>query len=110
MALRALVPAAAQLPPLAGRGLTALLWLNAGLLLWRLAMRAAFTAHAYGPFEGIRAIPRALIGNIINAAAAWTAITRYGRSVRGEARLRWDKTEHRFPAEPAGDSIEPGQP
>lgn len=110
MVLRRLFPVMAQLPPLAGRGLTALLWLNAGLLLWRLAMRAAFTAHAYGPFEGLRAIPRALIGNIINAAAAWNAITRYGRSVRGEQRLRWDKTEHRYPAEPAPDSVEPGRP
>ena len=51
-----------------------------------------------------------LIGNIINAAAAWTAITRYGQIVRGEARPRWDKTDHRYPAEPNNDSIEPGRP
>ncbi|MGL4543239.1 MAG: glycosyl transferase family protein, partial [Polymorphobacter sp.] len=108
--LRASLPAAAMLPPLAGPGLAALLWLNAGLLLWRLAMRASFTAHAYGPFEGIRAIPRALASNVINAAAAWNAITRYGQSVRGEVRLSWDKTTHRYPDAPMAPASEPGQP
>jgi adsorption protein B len=109
--LRALLPAAALLPPLTGPGLKALLYLNAGLLLWRLAMRAAFTAHAYGPFEGLRAIPRALASNVINAAAAWCAITRYRRIVSGEARLQWDKTAHRFPVDTAvPDSVEPGRP
>jgi adsorption protein B len=108
--LRATVPAAAALPPLAGKGLRALLWLNAGLLLWRLAMRAAFTAHAYGPFEGMRAIPRTLASNIINAAAAWNAIRRYQQIVRGEARLNWDKTAHRYPDADAGEAGAPGLP
>jgi adsorption protein B len=109
--LRALVPAAALLPPLTGPGLKALLYFNAGLLLWRLAMRAAFTAHAYGPFEGIRAVPRALASNVINAAAAWCAITRYRRIVAGDVPMSWDKTAHRYPAEDAlSAGVEPGRP
>ncbi|GGE16555.1 hypothetical protein GCM10011529_23740 [Polymorphobacter glacialis] len=95
--LRQAYPMAAALPPLAGRLVTAMLWFNAALLAWRLLMRAAFTAHAYGPIEGIRAIPRALTSNVINAAAAWSAARRYHAIVRGNRAQTWDKTEHRFP-------------
>ncbi len=101
LALRAWLPVAARLPPLAGPGVQALLWLNAALLAWRLLMRAGFTAHAYGPVEGLRAIPRALASNVINAAAAWAAVRRYRAILRGTARLAWDKTAHRFPGSPA---------
>lgn len=98
---------AAALPPLAGRTVTAMLWFNAALLAWRLLMRAAFTAHAYGPIEGIRAIPRALTSNIINAAAAWSAARRYHAIVRGNHVQTWDKTDHRFPS---GDQRTPPTP
>ena len=97
--LRGWLPAAAALPPLGGRGLTALLWLNAALLAWRLLMRAGFTALAYGPFEGLRAIPRAIASNAINAAAAWAAARRYLAIVRGTATLSWDKTSHQYPGQ-----------
>jgi adsorption protein B len=84
-------------PPPYGAGLVALLWFNTALLTWRLLMRAGFTAHAYGPGEGLRAIPRALVGNVINAAAAFAAARRYRAFLSGDARLVWDKTAHRFP-------------
>lgn len=96
--LRQLGPTAAAMPPLAGRLATGLLWLNAALLAWRLLMRAAFTAHAHGPIEGLRALPRALTSNVVNAAAAWAAARRYRALVRGTIQPRWDKTEHRFPS------------
>ncbi len=99
MLLRAALPM--TMPPLAGRQLTALLWLNAALLAWRLLMRSLFTAHAYGPVEGLRAIPRALASNIINAAAAWDASRRYLATIRGAAPLAWDKTLHHYPSEPS---------
>jgi adsorption protein B len=82
----------------------ALSWLvriNLALLLWRLAMRSAFTAAAYGPAEGLRAIPRALVGNAVTMGAAAVALARY-RRLRRTGRPAWDKTEHRFPAETAG--------
>ncbi len=90
-----LVPMA---PPLVVTpGLAALLWLNAALLGWRLLLRAGFTAHAYGLAEGLRAVPRALVSNLVNAAAAWGAARRYRAMLRGGAALGWDKTAHRFP-------------
>jgi adsorption protein B len=79
-------------------GLSLLVTINLGLLLWRLAVRAAFTAHAYGLGEGLRAVPRAAIGNAIAVAAAACALSRY-RAIRRTGRPRWDKTAHAFPAE-----------
>ncbi len=99
--LRFVLPGLPALPY--GAGLTALLWLNSALLAWRLLMRASFTAHAYGPGEGLRAIPRAVVSNIINAAAAFAAARRYRAIIRGDARLAWDKTAHRFPVAGAAE-------
>lgn len=98
-ALRALLPAAAQLPPATAGGTATLLAINGVLLIWRLLMRAGFTAHAYGWREGLRAVPRAVAGNAINALAAIVAMRRYWRSLRG-APLAWEKTRHRYPDAP----------
>lgn len=104
LGLRAAVPAAAAQPALtaagAGASLRWLLGLNLGLLAWRLAWRAGCTAHAYGAIEGLRAIPRALASNVVNAAAAFQAAQRYRAIVRGRLVPSWDKTAHRFPARP----------
>ncbi len=75
--------------------LEGLLRVNFALLLWRVAMRAAFTAAAYGPAEGARAIPRLLIANLITIRAAWRAVTIHRRG----GPLKWDKTAHIFPSE-----------
>jgi len=77
-----------------------LLWLNSALLLWRLALRMLFVWHAYGLAEALRAVPRTIIGNIIAMMAARRAVAAYVRHLRGDA-LRWDKTAHRFPDDPA---------
>jgi adsorption protein B len=90
-------------PPAYGVGLVALLWFNTALLAWRLLMRAGFAAHAYGPSEGLRAIPRAVVSNAINAAAALAAARRYHAILGGTARLEWDKTAHRFPGGAAAE-------
>lgn len=58
-------------------------------------MRACFTAAAYGFGEGLRSIPRLVIGNVIAMLAAARAISLH---VGGGAK-RWDKTRHIFPAE-----------
>ena len=81
----------AQLDPL----LVTLLTINAWLLAWRILMRACFTAAAYGFGEGLRSIPRLVIGNVIAMLAAARAISLH---VGGGAK-RWDKTRHIFPAE-----------
>jgi adsorption protein B len=78
-------------------GLPVLLAVNLALLGWRLAMRAAFTAGAYGWREGLRAAPRAALGNAVSMLAAWRALGRY-RALRRTGRAPWGKTEHRFPS------------
>jgi adsorption protein B len=72
-----------------------ILLINAVLLGWRVLMRAAFTASAYGFREGLLSIPRLVVGNVIAMLAAARAISLH---LRGGAK-RWDKTRHVFPAE-----------
>lgn len=82
-------------PPVAP-AIMLLLDATALLLLWRVAMRALFAGHAYGWREGLRAVPRIVVGNLIAMLAARRAIGIYYRLWRG-APLVWDKTRHRFP-------------
>jgi adsorption protein B len=88
---------AAGLSPLVlPEALQTLFVLNGLLLFWRLGMRFGFVADAYGWREGLRAVPRVLVGNVIEIGAAARAVSLYRRE-RGAA--RWDKTRHAFPAE-----------
>jgi adsorption protein B len=87
-------PALRPVPP----GLALLMTTNAGLLGWRLAMRFGFVARAYGWREGLRAIPRVVIGNAIAMLAARRALVLYLRFRRTGA-AAWDKTAHVFPRE-----------
>lgn len=82
-------------PPLEGL-LRALLTINLWMLGWRLTMRFAFVARAYGWREGLRSLPRVLIGNVIAMLAARRAVIRY-RAIRRSGRPRWHKTSHAFP-------------
>jgi len=75
--------------------LSTLLWINLWLLLWRIAMRVLFTGSAYGWREGVRSIPRLVIGNLIAIAAAARALVLY----LGRSPPAWDKTRHTFPKE-----------
>jgi adsorption protein B len=77
------------------RTLIALLTVNAWMLAWRVLMRASFTASAYGVSEGIRSIPRLVVGNIIAMLAAARAVMLH----LGGGAKSWDKTRHTFPAE-----------
>ena len=97
--LAAIVPGAAKFTPLVAPGslLAATLMFTTSVLVWRLVMRAGFTASVHGWREGLRAVPRVVVGNLINALAAWRATFRYLAIRRGRAELTWDKTAHRFP-------------
>ena len=75
--------------------LSTLLWINLWLLLWRIAMRVLFTGSAYGWKEGLRSVPRLVVGNLIAIAAAARAVMLY----LGRSPLAWDKTRHTFPKE-----------
>jgi adsorption protein B len=85
-------------PPIIPDRLGTLLEINAGLLVWRLAMRFGFVTQAYGWRQGLASIPRVLVGNVIAMLAARRALFRYLR-IRRTGQTTWDKTRHDFPAE-----------
>lgn len=63
-------------------------------LVWRAVWRVALTASEYGPAEGVRALLRMPVANIIAIMAGRRALFAYLRTLRGAA-LHWDKTDHR---------------
>jgi adsorption protein B len=84
-------PIKARLSP----SLITLLTINGWLLGWRVLMRAGFTTAAYGWGEGLRSVPRLVVGNVIAMLAAARAVSLH----LGGGASRWDKTRHIFPAE-----------
>jgi adsorption protein B len=84
-------PIQARLDP----SLVTLLTINGWLLGWRVLMRATFTASAYGFVEGLRSIPRLVVGNVIAMLAAARAVSIH----LGGGAKQWDKTRHIFPRE-----------
>ncbi len=81
-------------PPTLTPTLQILLAINLGGLLWRTIMRGLFTAREFGWREGVRALPRVIISNIIAIMAGRRAVLAYCRTLRG-APVVWDKTDHR---------------
>ena len=57
-------------------------------------MRFGFTAAAYGWREGLRAIPRIVVGNLVAILAARRALALH----EAGGPKQWDKTRHIFPA------------
>lgn len=72
------------------------LWITGALMLWRLLIRALFTARCYGWRQGLMAIPRMFIANLIALLAARRAFAIYVRQLRSGAVI-WDKTHHVAP-------------
>lgn len=77
--------------------LALLLKVNAGLLAWRLAMRAWCTGRWYGPGEAMLSLLRAPVSNLVALLAARRALWRYAATLGGSPPV-WDKTRHRYPA------------
>ncbi len=97
----AMVLAGMAAPPPVTPALAAVLGANAVFFTWRIAMRFAFTAREYGMAEGLRAVLRVPLANIIAIIAGRRAVVAYVRTLAGGAAL-WDKTEHdAHPAAPA---------
>lgn len=83
--------------------LAAVLIANALAFAWRIAMRFAFTAREYGLAEGLWAMLRLPLANVVAIIAGRRAVFAYARNLAGQA-VAWDKTEH--DAHPAsGDAI-----
>jgi bacteriophage N4 adsorption protein B len=72
---------------------SAILTLTFAGFVWRGALRLCFTAREYGWREGLRAVLRIPVSNIIAIMAGRRALVAYLRSLRG-APLLWDKTQH----------------
>jgi len=82
--------------------LHAMLWIGVVSLVWRMAMRFAFTTREYGVAEGLRSVPRMFVANVIAIMAGRRALIAYVRTLRGAA-VVWDKTEHhQHPAASSG--------
>ena len=81
-----------------------LVWLllaNLGFFIWRAMWRFAFTARNYGIAEGVFAVFRIPLTNIVAIMAGRRAVSAYTRTLLGEA-ATWDKTPHsRHPTRPA---------
>ena len=77
--------------------LVGLLTANAWLFGWRIVMRFGFTTAAYGLGEGLRSIPRVVVGNAIAILAARRALALH----EAGGPRKWDKTRHMFPASKA---------
>lgn len=56
-------------------------------------MRFGFTAHEYGLAEGLRAVLRIPVTNLIAIMAGRRALTAYVRTLLG-GKVHWDKTHH----------------
>ncbi|TNE47503.1 MAG: hypothetical protein EP341_09265 [Sphingomonadales bacterium] len=76
-----------------GTGTKLLLAANLGAFLWRIAFRFGFTASEYGMGEGLRALMRIPVANVIAIMAAWRAFIAYVRTLAGAA-ITWEKTPH----------------
>lgn len=79
--------------PVWGRTAQALMAICAGGLIWRALFRFLFTAREYGLAEGLLAIARIPVDNLIMILAGRRAFTAYLRTLAGEA-VRWEKTAH----------------
>lgn len=78
--------------------LLTLVGLNLGSFLWRAFMRFVFTRAEFGWREGVRAVLRIPVTNVITIMAGYRALYAYVRSLRG-APPQWEKTAHdRHPA------------
>lgn len=83
-----------------------LLIANLVFFTWRALSRFAFTAREYGTGEGLMAVLRIPVTNIISIMAGRRAVTAYARTLMGSA-IVWDKTPHtdhpaRIEPRPAG--------
>ncbi|MET0250550.1 MAG: glycosyl transferase family protein [Novosphingobium sp.] len=76
-----------------GRAIRTILWINFAAVLWRGAFRFAFTTRAYGPVEGMLALLRIPVANVIAIIAGRRATVAYLRTLAG-GQPTWEKTIH----------------
>jgi adsorption protein B len=96
LAVAVIAPQSAQ-PTAADPILRLLAVLMTIILCWRLVMRALFSMRMHGWQQGLLAIPRLFISNIVLVACSWRALVNYLHELSGRP-VVWDKTLHHFPA------------
>lgn len=101
--INALFPESYRFPPLIPESgpVHGLLLVNLGLVVNRIIHRFAYVSWIYGPLHGLLSVPRLVIGNFINFAAAIRATRLFLIHKLTGRPLAWDKTAHSFPAEDA---------
>lgn len=101
-ALTGLLAVAGIVPPIPlSDPLKLVLAANALALAWRTGMRFAFTAREYGVAEGLWAIARLPLANVIAIVSGRRAVFTYIRTLGGRV-AAWDKTDHEANPAPAG--------
>ena len=70
-----------------------ILTLNFVSFAWRSLWRFGFTAREYGGVEGVRAVLRIPVANVIAIMAGRRALVAYAKSLAGQV-PQWDKTHH----------------
>ncbi|MBZ6377398.1 hypothetical protein B5C34_05135 [Pacificimonas flava] len=103
MSLREVVPEFSHFPPIAEQGslLLGLLTITSVALVWRTAIRVAFTWSQHGAVQGLLSIPRSVVSNAISMATAARAAGIWMQLIIRRKPLVWHKTRHRFPADDA---------
>ncbi|MBD2842637.1 glycosyl transferase family protein [Erythrobacter rubeus] len=70
-----------------------LLIANFAAFIWRAAFRFGFNAREYGAAEGLMAVLRIPVSNVISIMAGRRAVAAYWKTLLGKA-IEWDKTPH----------------
>lgn len=72
-------------------------WVTVFLMGNRLLQRMISVTRIYGIGQGVLSLLRQPWGSIINACAAFRALTQFIKSQRSQKIIAWDKTKHYFP-------------
>ncbi|OCC25266.1 hypothetical protein MB02_00880 [Croceicoccus estronivorus] len=80
--------------PEPGPVVSTMMMLNLMSFLWRVGWRFVFATREYGLMEGLLAVLRIPVSNIIAIMAGHRALSAYWRTLRGEP-PHWEKTAHR---------------
>lgn len=88
-----------QMAALAPEGsiVRALIWINLFFLANRVLQRFTFVYRSYGLLQALISPLRIVVGNAINFAAAWQAVTSFHRAQTTGQGSDWGKTNHQIP-------------
>lgn len=89
-----------------GDSLTNLVTFCTFFMMLRITQRIVWVGLTYGLAAGLMAVPRLIVGNVLNGLASLRALKVFADSRSGKAAVRWDNTLH---LEGIGDMGAPSQ-